>query len=100
MYVDTATLPIDSRSQAGRNEPNLRGPWPSGTRRVFWAIEPGTDIDAPEPEQPSTPGGLIEITLTDGIQVRVDNQVDSTALRRVLEALQGRATKDGCVSRI
>jgi transposase len=34
--------------------------------------------------------GMIEITLSSGISLRVDAQVDSRALRRVLAALEGR----------
>lgn len=89
MYVDTATLDAETHSAAGFSQPTLRGPWPSGTRRVFWAIEPGKDMHDPEPAQTNPLSGLIEITLADGVRIRVDNQVDGTALRRVLEALQG-----------
>jgi transposase len=35
-------------------------------------------------------GGMIEITLPSGISLRVDAQVDSRALRRVLAAMEGR----------
>ncbi len=35
-------------------------------------------------------GGMIEITLPSGISLRVDAQVDSRALRRVLAAVEGR----------
>jgi len=37
----------------------------------------------------SNGGGLIEIVLLGGIRVRVDTEVDSRALRRVLAALEG-----------
>jgi hypothetical protein len=39
---------------------------------------------------PSGSGGLIEIVLPSGTRVRVDAQVDSRALRRVLAVLEGR----------
>jgi hypothetical protein len=34
---------------------------------------------------------MMEIVLVDGVRVRVDSQVDSAALRRVIVALQGAA---------
>ncbi len=88
MYVDTATSHVETGTAAGLSEPILRARWPSGTRRVFWAIEPGKEVHPAEPRKSNAPSGLIEITLGDGIRVRVDNDVDGTALRRVLEALQ------------
>ena len=42
------------------------------------------------PPLPSGSGGLIEIVLPSGTRVRVDAQVDSRALRRVLAVLEGR----------
>ena len=94
MYSETATIELETCAATGRHRPNmpsLRGPWPSGTRRVFWAVEQSEDdLDAAETQQADAASGLIEITLADGIRVRVDNQVDSIALRRVLDALQGR----------
>ena len=52
----------------------------------------------PPPPQPAAatsrlmnhPDGMIEIVLPDGVAVRVDAQVDGTALRRVLAALASR----------
>ncbi len=94
MYSGTATIELETCPTAARTRPNipsLRGPWPSGTRRVFWAVEQNEDLlDANEPQQTDAAASSIEITLADGIRVRVDNQVDGTALRRVLDALQGR----------
>jgi transposase len=43
-----------------------------------------------EPPTPARAGGMIEITLPNGISVRVDAEVDGGALRRVLDALVGR----------
>jgi transposase len=54
---------------------------------------PGRTTKIAEPVSiPVTPtiGGVIEITLPSGVRVRVDAQVDSRALRRVLVALEGR----------
>ena len=94
MFSGTDTIELETCAAAARSRPNLpslRGPWPSGTRRVFWAVEQSEDVlDTNEPQQTDTATGSIEITLADGIRVRVDNQVDGTALRRVLDALQGR----------
>jgi len=46
---------------------------------------------APQPiSAPSGSDGLIEIVLPSGVRVRVDAEVDSRALRRVLAALEGR----------
>jgi transposase len=50
---------------------------------------------APSPPQPAPnamnhPDGMIEIALPGGVSVRVDAQVDSGALRRVLAALARR----------
>lgn len=50
----------------------------------------------PDPQPPAPPvqplpcAGLIEITLPGGVSVRVDASVDGAALRRVLDALEGR----------
>ena len=50
---------------------------------------------APDPQPPAAPvrppcAGLIEIGLPGGVSVRVDASVDGAALRRVLDALEGR----------
>ena len=45
---------------------------------------------APKSDVAGRPEGMIEITLPDGVSVRVDAQVDSGALRRVLVALARR----------
>lgn len=48
---------------------------------------------APTPTTPPSPAhadGLIEIVLPSGVSVRVDAHVDGRALRRVLNALEGR----------
>jgi transposase len=56
--------------------------------------EPATAPDPPRSAAPSGsmshPDGTIEIGLPDGVSVRVDAQVDSAALRRVLAALARR----------
>ena len=93
MYLDTGKIHLETRTESGVNQPTVRGPWPTGTRRVFWAIEHGKDAHASEPRKADAPGGLMEITLADGIRIRVDSQVDGTALRRVLEALQPQQTR-------
>jgi transposase len=54
---------------------------------------PGRRMQVAEPVSiPVAPsiGGMIEITLPSGISLRVDAQVDSRALRRVLAAMEGR----------
>lgn len=67
----------------------------------FARVELTTSPSGPAPTSPSpqvvpTPGainhpeGMIEITLPDGVSVRVDAQVDSGALRCVLAALARR----------
>jgi transposase len=52
-----------------------------------------SDRADPEPSSPdvlSRPPGLIEILLPTNVTLRVDAQVDGSALRRVLAALAGR----------
>jgi transposase len=49
----------------------------------------GKTSGAPTPEAPSS-GGTIEVLLPNGVRVRVDAEVDSRALRRVLTALAER----------
>lgn len=44
----------------------------------------------PTPPMPTRPGGMIEVTLANGVSLRVDAQVDGRALRRVLDALDRR----------
>jgi transposase len=44
----------------------------------------------PTPSSPSRPEGLIEVVLPSGVVVRMDAHVDGGALRRVLDALEGR----------
>ena len=44
----------------------------------------------PTPPMPARPGGMIEVTLANGVSLRVDAQVDGRALRRVLDALDWR----------
>ncbi len=52
---------------------------------------PGPDPQPPAlPAQTAQSAGLIEITLPGGVSVRVDASVDGAALRRVLDALEGR----------
>jgi len=46
-------------------------------------------LSGPITPSPAGPSGEIEIVLPDGTSVRVDAQVDETALRRVLAALRG-----------
>ena len=53
------------------------------------AAEP-KDVPPAPPVEPSRPRGLIEIVLPGGVLLRVDAHVDSRALRRVLDALEGR----------
>ena len=88
MYLDTAKIQFETGTENGLHQPTMHGPWPTGTRRVFWAIEHGKDAHASEPRKADAPSGLMEITLAGGIRIRVDSQVDGTALRRVLEALK------------
>ena len=68
---------------------SLRAAAPRG-RRVFWAVEQASEGAVEAPQGASYGPGIIEITLADGIRVRVDNHVDATALRRVLDALKAR----------
>ena len=51
-----------------------------------------SELEAARPSRPATSGrrtrsGVIEIELGSGIRVRVDNNVDADALRRVLSVL-------------
>ena len=77
---------------SGRGRPHVPSlrPAMARSRRVFWAVEQEPEQPPEAPQGCSCAAGVIEITLADGIRVRVDNQVDATALRRVLDALQGR----------
>ena len=78
-----------------------------GRRQRFWAVEPAgheeqgdeqlcawsqdyREPHSPAPAYPPKQPGVIEIVLWDGVCVRVDSAVDAVALRRVLDALQGR----------
>ena len=54
------------------------------------ATAPAPVSGMPQPQAPSCPGGRIEIVLPGEVIVRVDAQVDSAALRRVLDALRRR----------
>jgi transposase len=49
---------------------------------------PKAPATSAQPALPSRPEGLIEIVLPDGVSLRVDAQVNTKALRRVLEALR------------
>ena len=52
---------------------------------------PPTSVEAePQPTRPRRSGGHIEISLGGGRRVRVGSDVDAAALRRVLDALEGR----------
>jgi len=51
---------------------------------------PSLPQPAPTPNSMNRPDGMIEIALPGGVSVRVDAQVDSGALRRVLAALARR----------
>ena len=66
----------------------------SGTRfarvevaRSVKRADPGTGLPLLLPGPAVQPAGLIEIVLPDGVTVRVDQQVDPRALRRVLSVL-------------
>ena len=62
--------------------PRLAAPEPS---------QSAPDAQPPVPPVPSPPyAGVIEIGLPCGVSVRVDASVDGAALRRVLDALEGR----------
>ncbi len=50
--------------------------------------QPEAPIPPPHCTPPTRPEGLIDIILPDGILLRVDAQVNTKALRRVLEALR------------
>ena len=51
---------------------------------------PTSVVAEPQPTRPRRSGGHIEISLCGGRRVRVNSDVDATALRRVLDALEGR----------
>lgn len=52
---------------------------------------PDPDLQPPlPPAETAQSAGLIEIALPGGVSVRVDASVDGAALRRVLDALEGR----------
>jgi transposase len=71
-----------------------RRPLPSFTQVATESVQ--TELTAQQPQtvlaQPVSPHsrGLIEITLPDGVRLRVDAAVDEKALRRVLAALSPR----------
>jgi len=77
--------------EAPRSAPSFARVEVVAAPRQLEAPEPGASNPEPAPPPASTgslrPDGLIEIALPDGISVRVDAQVDSRALRRVLAAL-------------
>jgi transposase len=50
--------------------------------------QPEAPIPPPHSTRPPQPEGLIEIVLPDGVLLRVDAQVNTKALRRVLEVLR------------
>jgi transposase len=54
------------------------------------ATSPAPHAAVPTSSSMSHPDGMIEIALPGGVSVRVDSQVDSGALRRVLAALARR----------
>lgn len=54
-------------------------------------VQPASDLQLPVPPLPTPPcAGVIEIGLPGGVSVRVATSVDGAALRRVLDALEGR----------
>jgi transposase len=57
---------------------------------VTAAPSDGKPLQAAPLSGASTPGGRMEITLPDGVVLRVDADVDGTALRRVLAVLDRR----------
>ena len=82
---------------------SVAGAGPGRPRPRFKAVEllppppeptPLALASPPAPEMPErSPGlpiGLIEIVLPGGVSLRVDAQVDGSALQRVLRALEGR----------
>ncbi len=94
MYAAAAALNVEHHAVASRGRTSLPGFRATAPRRagcVFWPVDQGPDA-ATQDRSPDTAlrAGTIEIALADGTLVRVDNQVDSGALRRVLDALQGR----------
>ena len=50
---------------------------------------PQSPMRSPDAVSQARPEGLIEIVLPDGVSLRVDAQVNTRALRRVLDALRG-----------
>jgi transposase-like protein len=50
--------------------------------------QPEAPIPSPHSTLPARPEGLIEIILPDGVSLRVDAQVNTRALRHVLDALR------------
>ena len=73
---------VDTTTAAAALELSNGGPGSPGCR-----TQPAEPLSTPVPP---IIGGMIEITLPSGISLRVDAQVDSRALRRVLTALEGR----------
>jgi transposase len=57
---------------------------------VSVAAEPAKEIVAPAREDNQNGDGQIEIKLQSGIVIRVDGKIGTAALRRVLDALEGR----------
>jgi transposase len=58
--------------------------------RSVKCADPGTSMPLLLPEPAAQPAGLIEIVLPVGVTVRVDQQIDPRALRRVLSVLDKR----------
>ena len=65
---------------------------PAHVEPVFLPRKPSKPVEPvpPTPLMPARPGGVIEVTLANGVSLRVDAQVDGRALRRVLDALDRR----------
>ncbi len=52
-------------------------------------LEPESPKTPSEDRQSNTRGGTVEIVLLDGVTVRVNGEVEASALRRVLSVLRG-----------
>ncbi len=67
--------------------PNLLHHWRRQVRRASERKVNLLPVSVSADRKPATAGGLIEIELGNGVQVRVDSGVDEAALGRVLRAL-------------
>lgn len=104
IVAETEERGASVRAVAARHDvyPSLLHTWRRQARRGQLVAEPALRLlpvrvagvppamaDATSPASPTATPGTIEISLPDGSQVRVGNDVTLTALRRVISVLRG-----------